>query len=262
MKSGNFPVADRAGRGIFPQELHVRADWSGFGRNASIDAQLHGLGTAGTSVGVGDFVILSTRRRVHLGLAAAFMVLASSIATLLLVPRYSKPVAVADVGTLAPDFKLTDASGATFSLSDCRGHVVVLFFAPLQSAGSAEYNEDLKKIVRNYDTNGDTASQVKFAAVNIGNGTTPDAPLPHLANDASESGFLTLLDARATVASSYSATATPMVIVIDPRGVVCYRGPVDHRADNHPAAPSISQVGLADTLNDLLGQARVSVASK
>jgi hypothetical protein len=65
--------------------------------------------------------MISVRRGAQLGLFAAFAVLAGAMTTLVLAPRYSKPVAAADVGTLAPDFQLTDVDGRIFTLSQHRG---------------------------------------------------------------------------------------------------------------------------------------------
>ena len=63
------------------------------------------------------------------------MVLTMSVATLVLVPRLSKPLGVADIGTVAPDFELTDIHGGLVSLSDYHGQSLVLFFSSLHSTG-------------------------------------------------------------------------------------------------------------------------------
>ena len=217
---------------------------------------------AGMFAGVGDFVILTTHRRARLqaqlGLASAFIVLTASVTILLVAPLMSKPVAFGDVGTVAPDFSLSDGSGATFSLANCRGQVVVLFFSPLQAAGSVEYAETLKTFARNYDTD----SRVKFASVNIGNGTTLDAPLPRLNAQLAADNIPMLLDTRAAVAARYSATSAPTVVIIDPRGVVCYRGAINNltRSTGHSSFTSHSL--LADALNNVLDERTVAVASK
>src|SRR5262249_31084764 len=60
--------------------------------------------------------------------------------------------------------------------------------------------------------------------------------------------FPTLLDDRGTVALRYSADAFPMVVVIDARGLVRYRGPIDDNAD--PAF--VTRSFASDVLLDLL----------
>jgi cytochrome oxidase Cu insertion factor (SCO1/SenC/PrrC family) len=84
--------------------------------------------------------MISARLRAQLGLLAAVLVLAVAIATLLIKPRASKPVAVADVGTRAPDFQLQDVDGRTFTLSAHRGQAVVLFFGAVNCPRTTEYN--------------------------------------------------------------------------------------------------------------------------
>ena len=207
-------------------------------------------------------MILSTSRRARLqaqlGLTCACIVLTASVTILLVVPLLSKPVAFGDVGTVAPDFSLSDGSGATFSLADCRGQVVVLFFSPLRAAASVEYTETLKTFARNYDSD----SRVKFASVNIGNGAALDAPLPRVNAQFASDNVPMLLDTRAKVAARYSATTAPTVVVIDPRGVVCYRGAINSLTSNAGKSSFTSRSLLADALNNVLDERTVSFASK
>src|SRR5207248_4071673 len=65
--------------------------------------------------------------------------------------------------------------------------------------------------------------------------------------------FPTLADDRSAVAARYSAAtgAFPMVVIIDPRGLVRYRGPFDDNPDLAFATRSF----CADTVRDLLGGA-------
>jgi alkyl hydroperoxide reductase subunit AhpC len=199
-------------------------------------------------------VKLSTRHFAQLGLAAAFVVLTMSVATLVLVPRFSKPLGVADVGTVAPDFELTDVHGAMVSLSDFRGQAVVLFFSSLKSSASVQYEERVERLAHSYDTD----NRVKFLAINVGDGQHIDPILLHLDERLAARSYPTLLDDKAFVASRYSATATPMMVVIDPHGVVRYRGPFDNNADLAFASHSF----LTDALQDVLERTTMTVASK
>src|SRR6266496_1722201 len=107
-------------------------------------------------------VMWSPRLRARLGLAAAFAVLAASFTTLLIVPRHSRPVALADVGTIAPDFALYDTAGQVVTLSDYRGQAVVLFFSSISSPQSAQYSDRVDRLARDYSIDG----RVKFFAIN------------------------------------------------------------------------------------------------
>ena len=200
--------------------------------------------------------MISARRRAQLGLLAAFVVLAGAVATLLIAPRYSKPVAVADVGTLAPDFQLEDLDGRTFTLSQHRGQAVVLFFGSINSPTTAEYNARVDRLARMYADD----TRVKFFALD---GTSTGAG--NQAGDRSmlradlaiaARGFPTLIDDRGAVAARYSARETPTFIVLDAHGVVRYRGPFD----NSPDVAFATRTFCAEALDDVLGAPTSAVA--
>jgi peroxiredoxin len=158
-------------------------------------------------------VLLSPRICAPLGLAAAFVVLSASVSTLLLVPRYSKPLAIADVGTVAPEFQLPDLDGQTFNLSDSRGQVVVLFFSALNDPLLPAHYENVDRLAREYADD----ARVKFLGINIAHGQSDIRVAAR--------SFPMLMDDNSNVASRYSATASPLMVIIDPHGVVRYRGP-------------------------------------
>jgi len=199
-------------------------------------------------------VKLSTRHFAQLGLASAAVVLTISMATLLLAPRFSKPLGVADVGTVAPDFELPDLHGAPVSLSAFRGQSVVLFFSSLKSTTSLQYEERVERLADFYQTD----SRVKFLAINVGDGQRIDPFMLTLDQRLNARNYPTLLDDKASVASRYSATATPMMVIIDPHGVVRYRGPFDNSADLAFASHSY----LIEALQDVLEHTTVTVAAK
>src|SRR5689334_19571220 len=95
-----------------------------------------------------------TRRCAQLGVFLAFLILCSSVAALVLVPRYSKPVGVADLGTDAPDFSLRDTQGRTINLSGCRGQAVVLFFCKSFPTPDEDYTPRVSKLAEQYGSDG------------------------------------------------------------------------------------------------------------
>jgi peroxiredoxin len=167
-------------------------------------------------------VKLSTRCVAQLGLFAAFVVLAASVSALVLVPRHSKPVAVADVGTVAPTFELSAADGQTFNLADTRGQVVVLFFSALNDPLITQYYDHVDRLARQYADDG----RIKILGI-TGKGPHLDPLLFQLDQRISTCAFPTLLDDNSNVATRYCATGTPLMVIIDPHGVVRYRGPMD-----------------------------------
>jgi peroxiredoxin len=157
------------------------------------------------------------------GLAAAFVVLAASVSALLLVPRYSRPVATADVGTVAPSFELAGNNGEKFSLADSRGQVVVLFFSALGDPLITRHYERVDRLAREYADDG----RVKILGINIAYTDNLDPAKALTDGPLASHAFPTLLDERASVASRYAATDTPLMVIIDSHGVVRYRGPMD-----------------------------------
>ena len=196
-----------------------------------------------------------TRRCAQLGLAATFVVLSASVAVLLAVPRYSHRVQVADLGTVAPDFELPDINGGIVALSSLRGQAVVLFFSSLQNPLSSQYNDRVERLAQSYETD----ARVKFFAINVGNGEALDPFLIRLDDRVARRTYPTLLDDKAAGGPrGFSATQTPMMIIVSPQGVVRYRGPFD----SNPDLAFASQAFLADALHDVLESSTVTVASK
>jgi cytochrome oxidase Cu insertion factor (SCO1/SenC/PrrC family) len=190
-------------------------------------------------------VIVSSRRFAQFGLAAAFVLATACASTLLIVPVMSKPVAVADLGTKAPDFQLNDLGGATFTLSDCRGQAVVLYFCSDESKLSKAYDERVDRLAQDYAADG----RVKFFAVNVGDGHASFDPLMLRPNSHTVArSFPTLLDERALVAARYSVKNTPMMVVIDARGDVHYRGAFDNSADLAFATRHLCEEAVRDVL--------------
>jgi hypothetical protein len=183
-------------------------------------------------------------------LSAAFVVLAMSVAVLLLVPRYSPPVALADLGTTAPDFSLHDTDGRQVSLADQRGRPVVLFFQSRSSIGRYGYDARIDKLAEQFAGDG----RVAFLGVEEPLALAKPATDAELAagtippSSGEQRSFPTLVDDRGSVALRYSAETFPMVVVIDARGLVRYRGPIDDNAD--PAF--VTRSFAADALLDLL----------
>ena len=180
-------------------------------------------------------------RIARIGLVAALVVLAASIAALLVVPRYSRPVAPADVGTIAPDFSLRDPTGQTVTLADQRGKIVVLMFDSSRTATARHYRALLGKFARQY------APESRLVVLTI---SEPSDGALLAADTAGEpAAFVSLIDDHGAVALRYGADAAPMVVVIDPRGQVRYRGPFDDNADD----AFTTQNFCSDTVRELLG---------
>jgi cytochrome oxidase Cu insertion factor (SCO1/SenC/PrrC family) len=187
----------------------------------------------------------SARGRAQIGLFAASVVLAGAMSTLLLAPRYSKPVAAADVGTLAPDFQLEDVDGRTFTLSQHRGQAVVLFFGSVNCPRTADYNDRVERLARMYASD----DRVRFFALDETSRTQPiQRQSLRIAPQVAARAFPTLIDTQGKVANRYSANETPTFVVLDAHGVVRYRGPFDNSPDLAFATQPLCAAALADVL--------------
>jgi len=180
----------------------------------------------------------------QVGVLLAFVLVFASVATILLVPRYSRPVSVADIGTTAPDFQLHDTKGHTIDLAACRGQAIVLFFCHSFPPPQEDYSPRVNQLADQYKSDG----RVQFLAI---------APAGEELASAGDRSFPTLIDDHGAVAARYSAYPKPFLVVIDPRGQVRYRGVFD---DNRDIA-FVTQNYCADALRDALGAPEQSMAS-
>ena len=136
-------------------------------------------------------------------------------------PVEGKPRAL-PVGSVMPDFALTDSGGKEHILSALAGKVVVLDFLSQTcpySRGSAAY---LSELAREYAQKG-----VVFLGVDSHKSTT------HAENAAykKKAGipYPILRDERNAYADAVGATRTPEIYLIDKSGTLVYQGAVDDR---------------------------------
>jgi peroxiredoxin len=134
-------------------------------------------------------------------------------------PPLADPAAVASVGAPAPAFALLDADGATVSLADHRGQVVVVeWYNP--DCPFVEYAHEsgpLQTLPREAEARGavwltvnsnTTGAQGAGAARNRRAQGQHELPRP------------VLLDPTGAVGKAYGATVTPEIFVVDPKGVL------------------------------------------
>ncbi|HTU61615.1 MAG TPA: thioredoxin family protein [Polyangiales bacterium] len=133
----------------------------------------------------------------------------------------------AALGKAAPEFSLTDTDGKTVTLSSLRGKTVVLEWfnpdcpfikhahtkGPLKDFAKRTTNDKVVWLAINSnakDKQGYGAERNRQAKVEYG--------IPHPI----------LLDESGKIGRAYGAIKTPHVFVIDPKGVLVYRGGVDN----------------------------------
>jgi peroxiredoxin len=151
-------------------------------------------------------------------------------AAALAAPRRASASAEAKVGTAAPAFTAPATTGASQSLADLRGKVVVLEWT----------NHDCPYVRKHYESGNMQALQrettgqgvvwltiISSAPGTQGYVTAPQADELTASRKAAPSAVL--LDPKGTVGKLYGATNTPHMYVIDKTGTLVYAGAIDDR---------------------------------
>jgi len=138
---------------------------------------------------------------------------ALAIAVALAAPRPAFADAPA-VGTVAPDFKLHTADGRAMSLSDLRGHVVVLnFFATWCPPCRAE-TPDMVAASKRY-----AGHDVVFFGVD----DREQSSLVQVWAKGKGVRYPLVMDSTGAVEEHYDVRAIPTTYILDPQGVIRYR---------------------------------------
>ncbi len=141
------------------------------------------------------------------------------------------------IGAVAPDFTLPPAAGgAPVALKDLLGKskAVVVIFDATRCPYAKGFKGRVGETAKAYATRG-----VTFVTIN--SNKTEDAA--EVAADAKSRGFgfPVLKDEGNRVADLYDAQKTPEVYVLDPKGVLLYRGRIDETYDDpeHVTSPDL-----------------------
>jgi peroxiredoxin len=142
----------------------------------------------------------------------------------------------ATIGAPAPDFDLPDLDGKRVRLSDLRGKTVVLeWFNPECPFVKASHTKgSLVDTAKRQ-----TATGVVWLAINSNAPGKQGAGVEK--NRAGKETFglshPILLDENGQVGQRYGAKRTPHMYVIDPKGVLVYRGAIDNSPDGEGESP-------------------------
>jgi peroxiredoxin len=124
--------------------------------------------------------------------------------------------AEAEVGKAAPNFSLPDTNGKTHTLADFKGKYVVL-----------EWYQPDCPFVR-YTARGVTWLSIDSSAPGE-EGNYPSEKLNEIAKHDGAVRTALLLDTSGNVGRLYGAKTTPDMYIIDPKGILVYKGAIDNK---------------------------------
>ena len=165
------------------------------------------------------------------------------------------------VGAPAPAFTARDSNGKPVSLAQFRGKTVVVEW----------HNPGCPFVKKHYDsgnmqkTQGVAQAQgVVWLTVNSGapgkQGHMDGAAANALLASAKAKPTAYVLDAGGTVGRAYSASTTPEMFVIDPRGTLLYKGGIDDKPTANPADIPGARNHVLAALAEVKAGKKVSVA--
>lgn len=134
----------------------------------------------------------------------------------------------AELNQTAPDFELATLDGDTHQLRDYRGQVVVVDFWSAECPISRRYDAYFNEFVERFDD-----EDVVLLAVDS-NAYDDDTIAEALTER--DLHFPVLRDSGNAIADAYGAQTTPHAFVVDPDGVLRFRGHVDDRSWNQDEA--------------------------
>lgn len=145
--------------------------------------------------------------------------------------------AKAEVGKPAPDFTLKDYDGKEVHLADFKGKTVVLeWFNPDCPFVKASHNKGSLKVAASTHA----AKGVVWLGINSSapgkQGYGPETVAA--GRKAFGINHPILVDEAGQVGRTYGATNTPHMYVIDPQGVLVYRGAIDNSPDGEGESPT------------------------
>jgi peroxiredoxin len=172
--------------------------------------------------------------------AARLLLVASTVAALSATPALAGEMAPAEsagatVGTKAPDFTLTDATGKVHSLKDYAGKIVVLEWTNPGCPFVVEHYKP-EKMTMTRLAEKVTGQGVVWLAIN----TTFSNKPADTQTWSKEKGitYPTLLDPTGEVGRAYGAKTTPHMFVIGKDGKVAYAGAIDDNPRGEVATPN------------------------
>jgi peroxiredoxin len=135
-----------------------------------------------------------------------------------------------EVGKAAPNFSLPDTDGKTRSLADFKGKYVVLeWYQPdCPFVGKHYKSGNMQGLQKEYTAKGVTWLSIDSSAPGE-EGNYPAKKLNEIATQDGSARTALLLDPAGDVGRLYGAKTTPDMYIIDPKGILVYKGAIDNK---------------------------------
>lgn len=152
-------------------------------------------------------------------------------------------IAAPVIGEMAPDFKGMDTNGVQHMLSDFKGKTVVLEWT----------NHECPYVVKHYDSGNMQALQKEATDAGVvwlsvassatgKQGQVNNQTANHVMEEVGSNATARIQDPSGTIGRLYDAKTTPHMFVINPEGVLVYKGAIDDD-------PSFKQDGIPTAKN-------------
>jgi peroxiredoxin len=155
-----------------------------------------------------------------------------------------------EIGKPAPDFRLTDLDGKEHKLSALKGKTVVLeWFNPGCPFVKANYSQgSLKGMAKRHTDKG-----VVWLTINSGAAGKQGAGAEANKEGREKFAMTTpiLLDESGEVGRAYGAKTTPHMYIVNPEGVLVYKGAIDNTPGSDPEKDEKVINYVEDALNEL-----------
>jgi peroxiredoxin len=186
--------------------------------------------------------MISSAHYARLGLGAVCLVFISTLGVLggRAIER------VRSAGELAPGFSLSRLNGESVSLSSLRGKIVVLVFSAGDSQISSHYQGRIVKLSQELGNN----DLVRFLTIETACQNLAVVEELRVFKGVSGQTFPVLLDVDGQVTAKYGVDVAPTVMVIDPQGLIRYRGAFDDSRDE----AKVKNQYCADAVKSLLAK--------
>jgi peroxiredoxin len=167
-----------------------------------------------------------------------------------------------EIGKAAPNFTLPDTNGKTHSLADFKGKYVVLeWYQPdCPFVGKQYRSGNMQALQKQYTAKGVVWLSIDSSAPGE-EGNYPADKLNEFAAKDGAARTALLLDPAGDVGRSYGAQTTPDMYIINPNGILVYKGAIDNKRSTDLADVKTATNYVKSALDSVLVGKPVSTAS-